>query len=177
MSGKGFTITFICFLFLLFILLSMNKSEAMQYYKIQVGEEEISYYVIENTTKKYIEDVIESKIENKQYVDRTFIEVEKDKLILQISKYDCTKENSERKIDCKPFYKLDKLPNTEGIDEKPSSLKILFNDKVLYDSVYKEDIREIIKEEGRYYFIVTYESTNTKKEKQTKLLFSIKVGV
>ncbi len=176
MSGKGFALTFICFLCLLFLLISMNRNEPMHYYKVQVGEQEVSYYVIEDTKKIYIEDVIENKIENKQYVDRQLLEVGKNIPSIRISKYACTKENSERTIDCKPFYKTGKLPFIQEIEETPSSLKILFKDKVLYQSTYKEDISDLLKEEGRYYFIVTYESKNKKKEKMTKLLFSIKVG-
>ena len=153
----------------------MNKSEAMSYYKVQLGEEEVSYYVIENTEKKYIEDVIESKIENRQYVDRQLVEVKGNIPPLHISKYACTKESGVKTIDCKPFYKTEKLPFVKEVEENPSSLKILFKDEVIYQSIYKEDISDILTEKGRYYFIVTYESKSKKKDKMTKLLFSVKV--
>lgn len=175
MSGKGFALTLLCFFIFLFVLFSMNKSEAMSYYKIQIGEEEVSYYVLESTEKKYIEDVIESKIENKQYVDRKLVEIGKKPFSLRISKYACTKENSEKIIDCKPFYKKNKLPPIKEIEEAPSTLQILFQDKVIYQSTYRENISEFLKEKGRYYFIVTYESKGKKKDKVTKLLFSVKV--
>lgn len=175
MSGKGFALTFFSFFILLLLLFSLNKREAMSYYKVQFGEEEVSYYVIESTEKKYIEDVMESKMENKQYVDRTLVEIDREVPLLHVSKYDCTKENRKRRIDCKPFYKTEKSPFVEEIEETPSSLKILFQEQVIYQSIYKEDLSDFLKEKGRYYFIVTYESKSKKKDKVTKLLFSVKV--
>lgn len=175
MSIKGFMATFLCFLLLLFLFLFLNREEKMQYYKVQVEGEEISYFVLENTKKIYIKDVLENTIQNKGEVEKSSSICKKART-LRITKYTCTNEVKEKQIDCKPFYAVGREPHLVEMEQKPKKMQILFQEKVLYDGEYKENIDSILKEPGRYYFIITYETIEKKKEKTAKILFSIKVG-
>ncbi len=177
MSIKGFMATFFCFLLLLFFFLFLNRSENMNYYRIQIGEEEISYFVLEDTKKIYIKDVLENTIQNKGYVEKSSSIYKKKDVHLHVTQYTCMNEKGEKQIDCKPFYEVGKSPHLKEVEQTPKRMQILWKEKTIYDGEYIEEIAPLLKEEGRHYFIITYEMVEKGKEKKQKILFSIKVGV
>lgn len=154
----------------------LNNGEDMNYYQVLVGEEEVSYQVLEDTSRIYLKDVFESNVHNEAYSDKELVEVSLKKLSFHITKSQCYDKKGGNRIDCKPFYSDLKIPALVETTEFPTSLKIMRNEEIIYDGKYREDLNAIIKEKGRYYFIATYEELAFKSVKTTKLLFSIKVG-
>ena len=50
------------------------------------------------------------------------------------------------------------------------------DDKTLYDGKYITNLKDLLKEDGRYYFIATIKERVVRTVKNTKLLFSVKVS-
>lgn len=170
----------VCILFLIIFAIVLgcfaaNTGQDMNFYHVQIGNEEIAYQVIEDTSRLYIEDVFESHIHEEGYWQVPFKEVFLKDVRLKVEKYDCYEESLQKKLNCKTFYTLAKKPPLKLVEEVPSSLVIMKDEKTIYDSVYVEDIHSFIQEKGRYYFIVTYKTHSFKSVKETKLLFTVKV--
>jgi hypothetical protein len=171
-SSKGFCTVFICFICLLVCIFILNNGADMEYYKVMINDNETSYYVIEDTKITYIEDVLAYTISNKEYLNNNLLEINTKNVQLNISSFKCTNSKS-RIIDCKPFYEINKVPNLIESDYLPTSLTIFYDEQEVYNGIFINDISDYIKENGRYYFIVTYNNSN----KNTKLLFSVNIEI
>jgi hypothetical protein len=166
--------------FLLFIIgivicyFLAHSAEAMDFYSVKIGDTEISYYVIEDTTRIYIEDVFDASVSNKAYYDKGLASVSLKNLGLSIQTYACYGKVGKK--DCLEYYSKTTLPTLKEKETYPSSLTIMKDDTVLYEGEYMSDIRSIVTDAGRYYFIVDIEEQVFRKQKSVKLLFTVKVS-
>lgn len=147
----------------------------MYFYSVKVGDKESSYYVMEDTSKIIIEDVIETSIHNDGYLNKELIEVSLKNLRLDMDVLYCYDKEGGNKINCKDFYTNGKTPVVEEQKFIPIKLDIKRNEEEIYSGEYREDLNSIIKEVGRYYFTVTYEEKKSRNIRTTKVLFSVKV--
>lgn len=175
MSSKGASFLFIGLLFATLSFFIFNSGDDMDYYRITVGDKELSYYVMEDTTRNYIEDVISSSIHNDGYVTRSLLEVPITNLKVKVEAFNCVDKESGNILNCKTFYETEKTPHLKPLENTNFSYKIISKDKVIYEGKYVEDLTGIIKEKGQYYFIATLSNSEKKKIKETKILFSLKV--
>ena len=173
MSGKEAACLILGIICVILICIFMNLGEDMNYYSVTIGGNESSYYVSEKTKRIYIEDVITSSVNNSGYVKKNLVTVSLKDLNLSVKSYNCSADSKQ--ITCKSYYELDKEPKLIDKDMKPVNLKIMKKDEVIYDGEYQENLKNIIKEKGRYYFIVNYEQRVLKAIKQINILFSVKV--
>lgn len=174
MSAKEVWVLILGIVFVILCYFLANTKEDIGYYTVSIGDNKINYYVIENVKKLYIEDVIETNYENKAYFKDGLLEIKRDDLSLDIKSYFCS--DKKGRVDCKSKYVNDsKITITEkNIDI--SKLTIMKDDKTLYDGKYITNLEDLLKEDGRYYFIVTMKERVVRTVKNTKLLFSVKVS-
>jgi len=174
MSGKE-----VCILILGFICVAcyiiLNGGEDMYFYSVKVGDKESSYYVMEDSSRKIIEDVIETSVHNDGYLTKELVEVSLKDLKLDMDVLYCYDKEGGNKINCKDFYQNGKIPVVEKQKIIPKTLEITRNEVEIYNGEYREDLNTLIKEVGRYYFIVTYEEKIKRTVRTTKVLFSVKV--
>ena len=131
MSGKGVVFLFIGLLFAIFSFLIFNTGENMDYYRVTVGDKELSYYAIEDTTRTYIEDVISLSIHNDGYVTRELLEVPINNLNVNVEVFNCIDKESGNILNCKTFYDKAKVPNLKKIEDTIFSYKIISKDKII----------------------------------------------
>lgn len=175
MSGKEISFLILGILCIVLSCCLLNYGEDMKFYRVLIGEEESSYYVMEDTNRIILEDVFSSNVHNKAYLDKNLLEVSLKNLKLNIQTFSCLETQEGREIDCKSFYTNKIEPKLKEEKIIPTKLEIKRNNQILYSGTYLEDLTSIIKEEGRYYFVVTYEQKVVRTIKNTKLLFSVKV--
>lgn len=151
-----------------------NSSVNMNFYEISMGDKKVNYYVIEDVKKMYIEDVIEINKENKAYFNNGVFDVNLDDLNLSVRTLDCT--DSKGKANCKVQYSSNNnfIFTDKGV--APSKLIVMKDEKTLYDGDYITDLSSIIKEKGRYYFIVNIKEKAMRTVRNIKLLFFVKVS-
>ena len=170
----------VCFLLLGFfvVVLSfflLNRNEKMNFYRITVGEEELSYYVMEDTTNIYIEDVISFSFHNDAYLTRKLLEVPLKDLKIKVEAFECQDKNSGNILNCKSFYETSKMPDVKPLENIIFSYKIFHEKETIYEGEYIENLESIIKEKGKYYFVLTSNEENKRSVKKTTILFSLTV--
>lgn len=175
MNNKIIIVLVLSFLIFGVSYIFLNNGEDMLFYSVNIGGKESSYYVMEDTSKIIIDDVIENYIHNDGYLNKELVEVSLKDLRLDINVLYCYDKKDGNKINCKDFYQNGKSPIVEEQKIIPTKLEIKRNEEEVYNGEYREDLNSIIKKTGRYYFNVTYEEKVKRTIKTTKILFSIKV--
>jgi hypothetical protein len=161
---------------LIFNLFLLNHGENMNYYRVTVNDEELSYYVIEDTTHIYIKDVITSSIHNDAYLTKTLLEVPLGTIKVKVETFACINPTTKTTLHCKSFYEKGKTPTLKSIHNQNYTYQIFYEDEIIYEGEYLEDLSNIIQKKGQYYFIVKTNRQTSRKIKETTLLFSLKVG-
>ena len=173
MSAKEVWVLILGIIFVCLCYLLVNNREDMSFYEVNIGDNKINYYVIEDIKKLYIEDVIESNTLNKAYFKDGVLDIKRDNLSLDIKSYFCSDKNG--KTDCKSKYSNSNL-NLVSKNVSFSSLTVMKDNNILYDGEYITDLNSIMKDNGRYYFIVNIKEKVVRTVKNTKILFSVKVS-
>lgn len=174
MNGKE---VFVLILGIVCIILCciLNKAKPnMDFYDVTIGSRKINYYVIEDVKKMYIEDVIESRTSSKAYFNKGELSVNKANLLLDIKSYFCSDKTGKK--DCKEAYLTNSKLTLNKKDINPVNLTVMKDDSILYNGEYITDLSSVVKENGRYYFIVDLKQKILRTEKNIKLLFSVKVS-
>lgn len=147
------------------------------YFQVELGDEKMNIYY-EETYKRtiipylYVQESKDVFYSNKNEMTQANETVKNDRYVLKLKEYQCYNMDKGREV------KTSCGRGIEVLNETPKEVKLVksnmiieYDDVVIYDGDFKEDITEYLNALGKYKFTIT----NKRDAIRTKITFDIKV--